>query len=259
MPELQIATPEFRNTRSQWFLPGESIARPPREQSRYRAEFYGARKIDTEEEMNVPETITHSPEHMEAGGERNGQPTQRGPMQRRNSTKSMVTGSPLDDTGLANTSEPPAGKRQRQTQPRRDMARARSPRREHSGHGGIARPQESLGPLGVETRQRRQSVHPEGQTEQDKPTGTVSTNGVLNLLNYQSYRCALTGRPLTPREAALDHIIPVRFGGEHRIDNAQVLHKEVNRAKGSLTNEQFVALCHEVVAWSGPKKRKESQ
>jgi len=28
-----------------------------------------------------------------------------------------------------------------------------------------------------------------------------------------------------------------------------VLHKDVNRAKGSLTKEQFVALCREVVTW----------
>lgn len=40
------------------------------------------------------------------------------------------------------------------------------------------------------------------------------------------------------------------FGGEHLIENTQVLHKDVNRAKNSMTNEVFVAMCGEVVRWS---------
>ena len=59
----------------------------------------------------------------------------------------------------------------------------------------------------------------------------------------------LTGRDLTPQTAALDNIVPIRCGGKHVIENVQVLHKNVNRAKGSLTNEEFVALCREVVTW----------
>jgi len=74
--------------------------------------------------------------------------------------------------------------------------------------------------------------------------------GVLDLLERQRFRCALTGRALTPESAALDHIVPIRCGGEHVIENAQVLHKDVNRAKGSMTTEAFVALCGEVVRWS---------
>jgi len=73
---------------------------------------------------------------------------------------------------------------------------------------------------------------------------------VLCLLEHQQYRCALTGRELTPETAALDHVVPVRLGGEHVIENTQVLHKDVNRAKGSLTSQEFIGLCHEVVAWS---------
>jgi 5-methylcytosine-specific restriction endonuclease McrA len=70
---------------------------------------------------------------------------------------------------------------------------------------------------------------------------------VLRLLECQQYRCALTGRPLTPDTASLDHIVPVRCGGEHLIENTQVLHKDVNRAKATMTNAEFVQLCREVV------------
>lgn len=79
-------------------------------------------------------------------------------------------------------------------------------------------------------------------------TEGVQVQGILRLVKQQQYRCALTGRELTPETAALDHIVPVSRGGEHCIENAQVLHKEVNRAKGTLTNEEFIALCREVVA-----------
>jgi len=79
-------------------------------------------------------------------------------------------------------------------------------------------------------------------------TGPVSTANVLALLARQDYRCALTGWALTPDTAALDHIVPLRYGGEHRIENTQVLHKDVNRAKNSMTNPEFAQLCDCVAA-----------
>jgi len=80
-----------------------------------------------------------------------------------------------------------------------------------------------------------------------RPSGAVTTGTILQLLEWQCYRCALTNRPLTPDTASLDHIVPVRNGGKHCIDNVQVLHKEVNRAKSTMTNEEFILLCREVV------------
>ena len=78
----------------------------------------------------------------------------------------------------------------------------------------------------------------------------MSTGNVVELLKRQGFRCALTGRELTPESAALDHIVPIRCGGQHVIANTQVLHKDVNRAKCSLTNQEFVAICAEVVRWA---------
>ena len=79
------------------------------------------------------------------------------------------------------------------------------------------------------------------------PQSPVNVANVLRLLESQQYRCALTGRSLTPDMASLDHIIPVRCGGEHLVENTQVLHKDVNRAKTTMTNEEFIQLCREVV------------
>jgi hypothetical protein len=52
---------------------------------------------------------------------------------------------------------------------------------------------------------------------------------------------------LTPDTASLDHIVPVCCGGEHVVENTQVLHKDVNRAKTTMTNQEFIQLCREVV------------
>ena len=77
--------------------------------------------------------------------------------------------------------------------------------------------------------------------------GPVNVANVLRLLKCQHYRCALTGRSLTPDMASLDHIVPVRCGGKHLVENTQVLHRDVNRAKTTMTNEEFIRLCREVV------------
>ncbi len=110
--------------------------------------------------------------------------------------------------------------------------------------------------MGGEPGVAREPVYPEGQAEvepAEAPYGSVCTGNVLKLLDFQSYRCALTGRGLTPETTALDHIVPVAQGGEHSIENTQALHKDVNRAKGSLSNDEFLALCREVVRWAAGK------
>jgi phenylalanyl-tRNA synthetase beta subunit len=34
------------------------------------------------------------------------------------------------------------------------------------------------------------------------------------ILDRQNYKCALTGRPLTPDNCAMDHIVPLSRGGK---------------------------------------------
>ena len=78
----------------------------------------------------------------------------------------------------------------------------------------------------------------------------VSTADLLNLLEAQRYRCALSGRLLEPANAAMDHVLPVSRRGRHSIENIQLLEKAVNRAKGTMTNDEFLAMCRDVVAWA---------
>jgi len=92
-----------------------------------------------------------------------------------------------------------------------------------------------------------------------RPAGAVSQQNVLSLLKFQEYRCALTGRPLSTETVALDHIVPMSRGGQHNIDNAQALHKEVNKAKGTMSNEDFIQMCREVVKWANRHAAKDCQ
>ena len=93
-------------------------------------------------------------------------------------------------------------------------------------------------------------LHPNSPENSSRPCGPVTTGNVLRLLERQQYRCALTGRQLTPDTASLDHVVPVRCGGKHLVENTQVLHKDVNRSKTTMTNEEFIRLCREVVEYT---------
>jgi 5-methylcytosine-specific restriction endonuclease McrA len=72
---------------------------------------------------------------------------------------------------------------------------------------------------------------------------------VLNLLERQGFRCALSGLPLIPgQNASLDHIVPRARGGTHELSNLQWVTTDINNAKWALGADEFIALCRAVVA-----------
>lgn len=89
--------------------------------------------------------------------------------------------------------------------------------------------------------------------------GRISAKQVLELVNRQQFKCAISGRPLTPETASLDHIVPLASGGLHCLENVWVVDHQVNTAKGTLSLEEFVAMCRDVTAHQdamrlGPKE-----
>lgn len=90
--------------------------------------------------------------------------------------------------------------------------------------------------------------------EADIKNTRVGMNDLRSMLSKQNYQCALTGRKLTPENCSIDHIVPLCKGGIHSIENAQLVVAEVNHAKGSLTEEEFLQLCSDVVAYAGKKR-----
>jgi 5-methylcytosine-specific restriction endonuclease McrA len=74
----------------------------------------------------------------------------------------------------------------------------------------------------------------------------IGITDLRTLLDTQGFRCALSGRPLTPSNCSLDHIIPLSRGGAHTLDNVQIVRDEVNRAKGQMTDDELFGLCVDI-------------
>lgn len=51
---------------------------------------------------------------------------------------------------------------------------------------------------------------------------------------------------LTPALSSLDHIDPKSLGGEDDAANVQIVLPCINKAKGTMSMDQFVAMCHAV-------------
>lgn len=190
---------------------------------------------------------------MAKNSELSGRPSPHGLSQRTDSSGPLVASGTQHGAGMGNSPQPSASERHCPSQPCIDMESVDSSKHRKPSQQDSPGQTRRLAQMGEEPGQRREPLHPQGQTPVvEKPAlqGPVSVGNVLRLLEQQDYRCALTGRKLTPQTTAIDHMIPIRSGGEHTIENAQVLHKDVNRAKGSLTTEDFVAMCCEIVNWS---------
>jgi hypothetical protein len=76
-----------------------------------------------------------------------------------------------------------------------------------------------------------------------KQQDSVTAVSLRNLVESQKYRCALTGDELTPKVAQLDHKKPLAKGGTNDIENLQWVTKQVNHAKGTISQDDFVAMC----------------
>lgn len=80
----------------------------------------------------------------------------------------------------------------------------------------------------------------------------ASATDLARLWKQQRGRCAITGRRLT-RSAQLDHIMPRAKGGGDQISNLRWLCKEANLAKRDLTDDEFFALCGDVMRFIGER------
>jgi len=75
----------------------------------------------------------------------------------------------------------------------------------------------------------------------------VTPKDLMKMLDEQGYMCAITGDPLDPSDCAVDHIKPIVNGGEHRLENLQVVTSAANKAKHTLDMSEFIELCRKVV------------
>ncbi len=89
-------------------------------------------------------------------------------------------------------------------------------------------------------------------TEEKKSdsSGKATAKQLRALLEKQGKRCALSGVELSPNDSSVDHKLPLSRGGTDLIDNLQWVTRQVNKAKGTMTNEEFIQMCAHVAAKS---------
>lgn len=67
------------------------------------------------------------------------------------------------------------------------------------------------------------------------------------LLESQEFRCPLSGRELTPENCTASHIVPVRRGGAHALENIYLIVDSVTQIKRNMLDDELVALCVDIV------------
>ena len=82
--------------------------------------------------------------------------------------------------------------------------------------------------------------------------GKIKMRDLLQKMEQQGNRCALSGQPIDHLNSEIDHILPVSRGGSSEMENLQWLSRTVNRMKGTMTNEEFVEACKLVVEHTLP-------
>lgn len=80
----------------------------------------------------------------------------------------------------------------------------------------------------------------------DRPHGEVTAKKIIRLLEWQHYKCALSGVELTTQNCQADHIVPVAEGGRDVMENVQLVVAEVNKAKGTMGQSEFIQMCERV-------------
>ena len=84
-------------------------------------------------------------------------------------------------------------------------------------------------------------------------TYTITVEDVLNKIGNKPI-CYLTGREIDIYKTSdyhLDHVHPVKKGGDNSLNNLEIACKDANLAKRDLLLEDFIQLCHDVLVHHG--------
>jgi 5-methylcytosine-specific restriction endonuclease McrA len=72
---------------------------------------------------------------------------------------------------------------------------------------------------------------------------SLIVNSSERCIELQQWQCALCGATLEPERSEIDHRLPRSKGGSEAADNLQWLCTTCNRAKGVMSNGEFIQLC----------------
>lgn len=133
-----------------------------------------------------------------------------------------------------------------------------TPHRKAAAGSRAVRSDSAMGYGDLECAGQGSSVHANSVGEANRQRTVVATQKTATakelgeLLVSQGYECAACRRGLSPDTAEIDHLIPRSDGGGHAATNLQWLCKPCNRAKGSLSMDEFVDMCRRIAAHAAP-------
>jgi len=99
----------------------------------------------------------------------------------------------------------------------------------------------------VSGKKRRQNTFFDRRSRTNGAYSVLGAKILWSLWKQQRGRCALTGMRLTRDNAELDHVIARSKGGSNDRSNLRWLQKDVNQARRSLSDLEFISLCKSVV------------
>ena len=76
-----------------------------------------------------------------------------------------------------------------------------------------------------------------------------STDDLTTWLQAQPLICAYTSEALTLDTLEVDHRVPLARGGSHDLANLCLTSRPANRAKGTMTDQEFADLLRTVGGW----------
>lgn len=103
-----------------------------------------------------------------------------------------------------------------------------------------------------ERRKRRIFKHFSEQIK-TKYQSNIRVFDLWRIAKKQKLICPLTGRRLTYENISLDHIIPLDKGGKTTINNIQFVDYHANLAKSTLTKEELIQLCNDIITHNQAK------
>ena len=95
------------------------------------------------------------------------------------------------------------------------------------------------------------SLQQSTKANEKKTRGGVSPRRMIEKIKQQGFRCFFTGIELQREDASVDHVVPLARGGKHEEANLELVHSAINRMKGTMTGDEFVAWCVKVAVHSG--------
>ncbi|HMU84599.1 MAG TPA: HNH endonuclease signature motif containing protein [Leptospiraceae bacterium] len=80
---------------------------------------------------------------------------------------------------------------------------------------------------------------------------TFKSKDFYGLLEKQKFKCPLTGRDLTPETTTAEHILPLKKGGQHALENIYLIDEMASKLKRQYAEEEIVHFAADILKTIG--------